>query len=144
MIGWRSKEEIGEEISRIMNRLGMNQFQFAEALGIPGSQAQVSKWIRGLVRPHDETLEKIAELGNVPISVFQSAETSVDRPITPQEVTGLHDQLRAAQEAIATALAVVEEALGRAQPAAPTLSKHAHLTAAQRKALRERRDVKAE
>lgn len=69
---WLSNEEIGHVIADIMEQLEMTrQAQLAEAIGSPGAQANVSRWISGTRRPSYSTLHKIAALVGEDVGIFQ-------------------------------------------------------------------------
>lgn len=74
MYDWGSRAEIGRMIREIREALGMTQGEFAHALGIPGSQSQVSLWERGRVMPVTDTLHAVAELGGGSIGMFTKHE----------------------------------------------------------------------
>jgi len=109
----RSDLVIGQEIRRLRGK--KSQAAFAELLGLkaPGGQTQVSGW-EGGSRASDETLEKIAGLAGVPISLFYEEEVTSDRPLTTQEVVRLRDQVREMKARTDEVLAVLEEALSMA------------------------------
>lgn len=65
-----SRVRVSQKIREIRNDLGMTQKQFAEALGAPESQGQVSRWENAAVVPEEDTLRKIAELADKPEDYF--------------------------------------------------------------------------
>lgn len=86
---WLPNELIGKEIKGIRKSMGKTQEEFAAALGMPGSQAEISKWERGRTRPSYESLAKIGALVGVGVDVFQEGEAvsrvlaSTEGPIEP-------------------------------------------------------------
>ena len=64
------KRFLGRRIEEIRESLGMTQQEFAEALGAPQGQPQVSRWERGEVRPQQKTLRTIAELVGEGVEIF--------------------------------------------------------------------------
>ena len=68
---WLPNELLGKQIRLLRVRLGLKQSEFAEALGSPKGQSEVSKWESGEVRPGQEKLQAIARLAHVPMRMFQ-------------------------------------------------------------------------
>lgn len=68
---WLPKDRLSQRLRDLMEANGWTGERLAELLGIPGSQAQVSRWTTGRVRPQERTLRRIAELAGVPITYFQ-------------------------------------------------------------------------
>ena len=67
-----SKELLGKQIREIRTGMGLSQADFAKALGLEASQAQVSKWERGKEGASYETLLKIAKAAGLPdLGVFE-------------------------------------------------------------------------
>jgi transcriptional regulator with XRE-family HTH domain len=64
---WRPFVRLGEKIQQIRQGLGMNQSEFAAALGRPGSQGQVSRWEQGRQAPPSTVLAEIARLGETDV-----------------------------------------------------------------------------
>ncbi len=101
--------DVGAKIREIRGRLEMTQAQFAEALGVPGSAAQISKWEGGATASHD-TLERIATLAKVPAAIFYEPDAT-PQPLTIQQAAELRDVLRRVVEDAGAALRVVERAV---------------------------------
>jgi len=57
-------DEIGEKIKLIRSRLGLNQGDFAERLGLGGA-ALISKYELGHLEPGIKTLVRISQMGQV-------------------------------------------------------------------------------
>jgi transcriptional regulator with XRE-family HTH domain len=77
---WRflPPDRLGQKLRELMKERGWTQTQLADMLGMPGSQSQVSLWVRGKVRPKVETLEKLAALGGVGLDYFADGEGPED------------------------------------------------------------------
>ncbi len=74
-------QRIGQRIKERRDEKHMTQLELARALpGTVGSD-QVSRWERGLHKPSDETLEQIAEILDVPVVYFMTADP--DKTETP-------------------------------------------------------------
>lgn len=66
-----SRHRVAHKIKEIRKeRLDLTQAEFAEALGAPESQSQVSQWETGKVMPSEETLTKIADLAGLRLHYF--------------------------------------------------------------------------
>lgn len=68
---WKDAAIIGATIREIRKRADMSQQELAEYLGMPASQAEVSRWERGHSKPVYETLAAIAHLAGEPVDIFQ-------------------------------------------------------------------------
>lgn len=100
--GSEARPQVAREIRRIRGRLGLSQEGFAAALGMPGSQAQVSKWERGAVAPAEGTLRQIAKLAHVSPELFGLA---------PEGETGESEEAIRFRETLERVQALVERAL---------------------------------
>lgn len=69
---WKSNEEIGRIIKKILEESGMTQGELATHLGMPKGQAEVSRYVRGKRRPGYEKLLKIAALTGRGVDIFQN------------------------------------------------------------------------
>lgn len=68
-----SPRHVGGRIKEIRKRFGWSQGRFAEELGLSrNSASQVSAWERGQTMPAYESLERIVELADVDMSVFEA------------------------------------------------------------------------
>ena len=61
---------VADRIAAIVAFFGDTQQQFAERIGPPGSQAEVSKWLKG-GEPPMRALQDIAALVGADLSIFQ-------------------------------------------------------------------------
>ena len=67
----KGEDFAGPRIEAIRKNLGDTQAAFAKRIGRPGSQGEVSKWVRGAEEPPMKALEDIAALVGGDISMFQ-------------------------------------------------------------------------
>ena len=87
-------EILGEHIKRARQRLGMNQTQFAQALGAQAGQAQVSKWETGKVVATPESIEAIAAL------IDMTPDTFMDGVYSDMGRAGVRHMLPGAQQGV--------------------------------------------
>jgi transcriptional regulator with XRE-family HTH domain len=72
------KNHLGKLITICLERANWSQTRLAEVMGTPQAQAQISRIVRGLQRPHDDTLMRMADAfrsAGVPVTYeqFQAA-----------------------------------------------------------------------
>lgn len=120
---WLPADELGREVRRVRERLGMSQTAFADALGLkaPGGQTIVSRWEKGR-GVSGESLEKIATLAGEPVEIFQARSATALEPITAQEAVELRDLLSDAMSAMGEALAIVARATSRPGGVVPAVA----------------------
>lgn len=68
---WKSDEEVAQLVKEIREELGMSQELFAEALGMPKGQAEVSRWERAKRRPGPKKMMTMARMIGKDVSIFQ-------------------------------------------------------------------------
>ena len=73
-----AKSRIAKKIRSLRYRLGMNQADFAEALGMPGGQSLVSRWEKGKVVPSMKTLMKLEDLGQEDDPTYELLQDAQD------------------------------------------------------------------
>lgn len=73
----KAKEALGAKIREVRSQAHYSQAMFAEAIGLRGSQAQVSRWERAEEAPSYESVLKISEAFQVPLEEFQE-DAAVD------------------------------------------------------------------
>ena len=65
-----SRVDVANKVLEARRKLGLTQEEFAAALGVPGSQSQVSLWEKGKVAPSVDTLKRISKLAGLRLDDF--------------------------------------------------------------------------
>ncbi len=76
------KEQLGHNVRRYRDRIGLGQFELAEAVGM--SQTAIGLLERGKVWPEYDNLVRIAEVCQVPVAAFFEVGRVEIKP-TPEE-----------------------------------------------------------
>jgi transcriptional regulator with XRE-family HTH domain len=95
---WLSNQEIGLRIRQIRDAGRLSQGELAERIGLAGGQAQVSKWERGLNRPSEQFLQRIATVGGVSVSVFAASGGAPESTAGPFDLSPALSLIAAAQK----------------------------------------------
>lgn len=69
-----SKLRVAQKIKELRSDMSLTQKEFAEAIGAPESQSQVSLWESGKVLPQPDTLRRMAQVAGKGMDYFQEDE----------------------------------------------------------------------
>lgn len=77
-----------EQLKQLRTARGYSQRKLSEALGM--AQSRIGNYEAGLREPDFETLEKIADFFNVPLSSLIASEYGADRELVARVADSLH------------------------------------------------------
>jgi transcriptional regulator with XRE-family HTH domain len=66
-----------EQIKKLRGSLGLNQFEFAEAVGV--GRGTVTSWEKGYKYPQPKNIEKMLTLSNVPKNWVELTTEEIDQ-----------------------------------------------------------------
>jgi transcriptional regulator with XRE-family HTH domain len=104
-------QQMGARIAARRQEKGLSQIDVARALPGKVDGSQVSRWERGLHRPSDDTLERLGEILEVPVSYFMAPPAEKDNGtpdllgVEPSQLDRMQAELsavRALLQALAT------------------------------------------
>lgn len=94
-------KDIGQEIARLRKEKNMTQLQLADLMNV--TDKAVSKWERGLSYPSFKTIQKLAEVLEVPLENFIDIESEENMK---KEELGMNENLKQVTQVIFKAISL--------------------------------------